>query len=118
MNLFMIELTVADLAISLAWYRDRLGLRVQVLDEAGRFALLDSGQVRLALRQGSPAPGTTKVVFETGDLEARLQTLVDKGVHADGPIKQSPEGYRRAFIRDPDGHVIGLFEWTRSAANL
>ncbi len=112
MNLFMIELTVANLAASLAWYRDRLGLRVQLLDEAGRFALFEAGATRLALKEGAATPGTAKIIFEVSDLDATLRSLEAKEIHADGPIKPSPEGYRRAFISDPDGYRIGLFEWT------
>ena len=43
MDLFMVELMVADWAASLAWYRDHLGLTVERLDEPNRYALLAAG---------------------------------------------------------------------------
>ncbi len=115
MKLFMIELTVADLAISTAWYCDRIGLPVVHRDKDGQFVLLDAGSAKLALKQGPPQPGATKLIFEVGDLESLLRMLLDKGTPATGPVKQSPEGYRESFIVDPDGHRIGLFEWTANA---
>lgn len=104
----MTELAVADFAASLAWYRDRLGLRVLLLDGPNGFALLqgpDGG--RLALKAGVPHPGGVTVHFEVADLGAELARL---GV-PDAPVKASPEGYRRAILRDPDGYAVGLFAW-------
>lgn len=104
----MTELAVGDLAASVAWYRDRLGLRVALLDAANGFALLqgDAGG-RLALKSGTPAPGGVTLHFEVADLAAELARLGSSGT----PVKESPEGYREAFIRDPDGYAVGLFEW-------
>jgi catechol 2,3-dioxygenase-like lactoylglutathione lyase family enzyme len=107
--LFMTELAVADLAASVGWYRDRLGLRVLLLDAANGFALLQGdGGGRLALKAGTPAPGGVTLHLEVPDLAAELGRL---GL-ADTPVKDSPEGYREAFVRDPDGYAVGLFEWT------
>ncbi|MBX9580636.1 MAG: VOC family protein [Gemmataceae bacterium] len=108
--LCMTELAVADLAAALAWYQDRLGLRVLLLDAANGFALLQGdGGGRLALKAGAPAPGGVTLHFEVADLAAELGRLGS----ADVPVKDSPEGYREAFVRDPDGYAVGLFEWTR-----
>ncbi|MBX9624276.1 MAG: VOC family protein [Gemmataceae bacterium] len=106
--LFMTELAVSDFAASVVWYRDRLGLRVILLDVANGFALLqgDAGG-RLALKAGTPAPGGVTLHFEVADLAAELARLGPSGV----PVRDSPEGYREAFVRDPDGYAVGLFEW-------
>ena len=112
MDLFLIELTVADWPASLAWYRDRLGLSVALLDEPNRYAVLSAGPARIALKAGTPSPGTTRVVFHAPALDAELARLVGVGVNPTGPVKESPEGYRVARLTDPDGHRLELFEWT------
>lgn len=106
---FMTELAVADLAAALGWYRDRLRLPVTLLDEPNRFALLAG---RLALKEGTPSPGGVILHFRVDDLDAELARLAAAGVVPDGPVKASAEGYRRAFVRDPDGYRVGLFAWT------
>ena len=105
MRLYLVELTVRDLAASLAFYRDRLGLPVELLDEANGFALLHAGG-RLALKRGEPGGGAT-VHLEVADLDAELRRL---GEVAD--VKASDEGYRRAKLTDPDGHTVVLFQWS------
>jgi catechol 2,3-dioxygenase-like lactoylglutathione lyase family enzyme len=110
MTLYMTELQVSDLAASVAWYRDRLRLRVAHLDGPNGFALLqDDTGGRLGLKAGPPHPGGVTLHFEVADLAAELARL---GA-AEAGVKDSPEGYREAFLRDPDGHAVGLFEWVR-----
>ena len=57
MDLYLVELAVADWPASVAWYRDRLGLRVELLDDANEYALLAAGPARLALKAGQPDGG-------------------------------------------------------------
>jgi predicted enzyme related to lactoylglutathione lyase len=104
------ELTVADWPAAVAWYRDVLGLEVELRDEAGRFALLRAGGGRLALKAGTPRPGTVLIAFAVDDLAAELERLAGHGVYPEGPVKASAEGYRRALLRDPDGYRLGLFD--------
>ena len=107
--LFMVELAVADVAASRRWYEAALGLTAALEDPATGFALLEDGRGgRLALKPGAPAPGGVTLHFEVPDLEAAL-----RGLAADGPVTASAEGYREAFVRDPDGYRVGLFAWDR-----
>jgi catechol 2,3-dioxygenase-like lactoylglutathione lyase family enzyme len=115
MDLYLVELTVADWPTSLAWYRDRLGLPVELLDEPNRYALLAAGPARVALKAGASSPGTTKLVFRVPDLDAELARLTGDGIVPEGPIKGSPEGYRSARFRDPDGHRVEVFAWAAPA---
>ena len=108
----MVEIVVADWAASLAWYRDRIGLAVVLLDEPNRFALLAAPPARLSMTQGVPTPGTTRIIFQVADLEAELERLSQHGVAAIGTVIESTEGYRRAILVDPDGHAIHLIDWT------
>jgi catechol 2,3-dioxygenase-like lactoylglutathione lyase family enzyme len=112
MELYLVELTVADWRASLAWYRDRLGLRVERLDEANEYALLVAGEGRLALKGGTPLPGTCKLVFRVDDLEATLQTLGAREIYPSRPVKMSAESYRSARFLDLDGYLVEIFEWT------
>ena len=116
-TLFMVELTALDPAASAAWYRDRLGLRVALADPATGFTLLESpAGGRLAFIPGTPTPGGVTLHFQVADLDAELTRLAAAGVAVASPPKASPEGYRRATVRDPDGYAVGLFEWATPPA--
>lgn len=111
--LYMVELIVADWLAAVAWYRDVLGLTLALTDAAQQFALFEVGSGRLALKAGVPQPGNGQLAFEVDDLPALLFRLAEQHVVSEGPIQDSPEGYRRAVIRDLDGHRLCLFEWRR-----
>jgi catechol 2,3-dioxygenase-like lactoylglutathione lyase family enzyme len=140
MTLFMVELTVADFAHSVAWYRDALGLTVELVDESNGFAMLVPGASsrskpeedhqahplqrvgfaqensgRVALKRGTPSPTTTRLHFLVPDLTAELARLAALDVHPDSDPKTSDEGYRRATFRDLDGYAVSLFEWITSS---
>ena len=111
----MTELAVADYEASVAWYRDVVGLRVELADPAHGFALLrgpDGG--RLAVKAGTPVPGGVKVHLEVADVGAELARIGADAVVTEG-VKESAEGYRRAVVRDPDGYAVVLFAWTGRA---
>jgi predicted enzyme related to lactoylglutathione lyase len=115
-SLSLVELTVSDHAASLRWYRDLLGLTQVPPEESGRYAVLRAGDMRLSLKLGDASPGSVLLAFEVDDLALTLAELARQGITPEGPIKESPEGYRRALLRDPDGHRVSLFEWTGRAS--
>lgn len=107
--LFMVELAVADVAVSRAWYETTLGLRVEMSDAATGFVLLqDERGGRVALKPGAPNPGGVTLHFEVADVDAALR---EKGLVPDWPVAVSAEGYCEAVVRDPDGYRVGLFAW-------
>lgn len=109
-TLFMVELAVTDVGAAREWYETALGLTVVTSDAATGFVLLQDGRGgRLALKPGTPTPGGVVLHFEVVDVDATVRKL---GVTTDGPITVSPEGYREAFARDPDGYRVGVFAWT------
>ncbi len=110
MHLSMIELEVSHLPTSLEWYRDHIGLGVEIYDEANGFALLNSPGGRLALKRGTPSPDGILLHFCVADLAAELTQLLADGVRLLSPIKASDEGYRRAIVADPDGYRVCIFE--------
>ena len=113
MELFLVELTVADWLASLAWYRDQLGLAVKLLDAPNQYALLAAGSGRLVIKAGTPSPGSTKITFRVNDLAAEVARLAAAGVSPTGGIRVSAEGYQSVRFNDPDGHRIEIFEWVR-----
>lgn len=115
MTLYMTELVVADWPAALAWYRDILGLPVEMVDEARQFALLGGGGGRLALKGGAveATAGRHRLVFLVEDLESVRDRLGGSGVPA-GEIAEDPvEPYRSLKAEDPEGTPITLFRWTR-----
>jgi catechol 2,3-dioxygenase-like lactoylglutathione lyase family enzyme len=133
------SLRTADLARSLAFYRDLLGLPVRaqgVLDEGGSelltdqkgipFADLDLGAhqtlelLQLATDEtaeptGRPWPGRMHVSFVTDDIEAAHAALSAAGTPTSGPPTTMTEagfwhGAAVFYARDPDGHTIELIE--------
>jgi catechol 2,3-dioxygenase-like lactoylglutathione lyase family enzyme len=115
-SLYFIELSVRDFQASVAWYRDVLGLELLVCEQGDQFALFAAGTARLALKVGDPgSDGGVLLAFEVDDLDAWLERLRQHGVALEGPVKLSHEGYRRARLRDPDGHTLCLFAWQRKS---
>lgn len=107
----MVELAVADTAAARSWYEQKLGLRAVLTDPATDFVLLADGRSgKLALRSGGANPGSVALHFEVPDVDAALR---ESGLVAEGPVVTSPEGYREAFVRDPDGYRVGLFDWVK-----
>ena len=118
-----IILRVADLKTSVAFYRDRVGLRLQsTFDE---FAVFEGGAgVTLALQEitrKSTAPNSglsafTEVVLESPDVMASYTEMKERGVQfIREPFAATTEGSRvlyAANFKDPDGHVLSITGWT------
>jgi len=113
-----IILRVEDLARSLEFYRDRLGLTVLGSSEA--FAFLDGRGVTLALNAIGPAiaehpPGLVEVVFEVDNVVTTYEALAAAGVEFRGdPQVVMSDGGRdlvAADFRDPDGNVLSITGW-------
>jgi catechol 2,3-dioxygenase-like lactoylglutathione lyase family enzyme len=113
-------LRVADLARSIEFYRDRLGMPVRFSND--EFAGIDGGGVTVLLehsRQPSaPNAGLsalTEVVLEVPDVTEAYKTLKGRGV----PFRIEPrlvtsngsQDLLAADFRDPDGHALSLTGW-------
>ena len=110
---------VTDLAQSLAFYRDALGLQEVRRHEvaAGRFTLVylaapgdEAAQIELTYNW-DPETYTGgrnfgHVAFEVPDIYATCQRLVDHGVQ----ILRPPRDGRMAFVRSPDAISIELLQ--------
>jgi catechol 2,3-dioxygenase-like lactoylglutathione lyase family enzyme len=119
-------LAVADVAGSLAFYRDVLGFEVEATYDDPPYATLVRAGTRLSLaEQGHPAddrPGVLMVtprdrsrlsailVLEVTDCLGAHRELSAAGVPFLAEPYSPPWGGHRCFAVDPDGHLIELEE--------
>ncbi|MEN3343109.1 MAG: hypothetical protein V7644_2513 [Actinomycetota bacterium] len=115
-------LAVADVDRSVAFYRDRLGFRVEALYDDPPYATLALAGTRLSLaEQGHPAedrPGVALtaptdrgqanvvLVVETDDARAEHRRLAGEGVRFLAEPYEPPWGGCRFFCVDPDGYLV------------
>lgn len=115
-----IALTVSDVAAATAFYRDVLGLRF--LFAAGpNLAFLEAGGVRLMLTtpQGHGEPGRNSTLyFRAADLGAAHAAIVARGARSERApaltARMSDHELWMAFVRDPDGNLVGLMSEVRA----
>ena len=107
-----IALSVRDIAVATAFYRDRLGL-AHLFDAPG-MSFFDVGGVRLMLsaQGGEPGNRATLVYLKVDDIAAAHAQLAARDVR----FEQAPHVVGRspssevwlAFCVDPDGNLLGL----------
>jgi predicted enzyme related to lactoylglutathione lyase len=103
-----------DLDRARTFYRDILGL--PILLEEPHVLHFDGGSVRVAIHQ-YPTDGPREapegfLVFAVNNLNAVYADLRGRGAEFLGPPANRPYG-RVAYLRDPEGHEIGLIEEPR-----
>ena len=119
-------LAVADVEVSSAWYRDRLGFAVEASYDDPPYATLQLAGARVSLAaQGHPAedrPGVAMVapedrsrlqvalVLELSDCRGAYEQLRDEGVEFLAEPFSPPWGGARCFAVDPDGYLVELEE--------
>lgn len=120
-----IILRVTDLAKSVAFYRDQVGLPLQTTFDD--FAVLGGSGTTVMLQQvarQSSGPSTglaslTEVVLESGDIFASYQLLKSHGVaFRREPAAATTDGVKvlyTADFRDPDGHILSIMGWVQRA---
>lgn len=107
-----VMLGVSDLAQSLAFYKDTLGLKV-IMQEQG-LALMQAGAVMLGLSPGHlrMAPhvaGATEVVFRAENVRAAHKALAERGVVFLSEPRQATPTDWVAHFKDRDGHLLSIF---------
>lgn len=108
----MIMLGVEDVARSVRFYRDLLGLEVR--HESAEFAFLWAGPITLALgtplgRAVQPRAGASEVIFGVGSVTAAQAMLAGRGVQFSIDAREVTAGSWAATMTDPDGHRLTLF---------
>jgi catechol 2,3-dioxygenase-like lactoylglutathione lyase family enzyme len=107
-----VMLGVRDLPAALAFYQNKLGLKVIMQEPA--LALLQCGNVLLGLSRGhtSLAPhvaGATEVVFQVESVRAAHKALQARGVGFTGEPRQATPTDWVAHFKDVDGHLLSVF---------
>jgi len=114
-----IAITVSDVSAALPFYRDALGLTF-LFTPAPNLAFLAAGGVRLMLTtpQGAGSVGHNSILyFKVTDIAAAHAAIVARGA----ANERAPQLTARlpdhelwtAFVRDPDGNLVGLMEEKR-----
>jgi len=108
----VIMLGATDLARSVAFYGDKLGLSLQA--QAEGFAFFDGGGVTLALSQPlaralGEKPGAAQVVFSVEDVRAAYEALHARGITFSGEPFNATGSMWAANFTDPDGHHLAIF---------
>jgi catechol 2,3-dioxygenase-like lactoylglutathione lyase family enzyme len=119
-------LRVSDLDRSTAFYRDRVGLKLQSINE--EFAVFDAGGMVLMLEHlpkppSSPSGGLaafTEIVLESADVLATHAAMRARGVQfTREPRVVTSDDTRVMYatdFRDPDGHVLSIAGWVARRA--
>jgi catechol 2,3-dioxygenase-like lactoylglutathione lyase family enzyme len=122
-------LVVSDLERSRRFFRDALGLteiaRPANFAFAGAWFQAGADEVHLILeddttmRAGASEPGpglgvglVTHLALEVDDLAAMLGRLHERGVEIGGGPMPRGDGVEQAFVLDPDGYVVEVFQRT------
>jgi lactoylglutathione lyase len=105
---------VRDLAASIAFYRDVVGLDFK-FEDAGfaefatpgtRFALYEKRRADWLIA-GETAPGpAAEVVIMVGDVDAEAERLARLGASVLSGPADRPWGHRTVHVADPDGFVV------------
>jgi catechol 2,3-dioxygenase-like lactoylglutathione lyase family enzyme len=107
-----IMLGVREMAPALAFYTEKLGLKVVMQEPA--LALLQCGAVMLGLSRGhvNLAPqvaGATEVVFGVDSVRAMHKALSALGIAFMSEPRQATPTDWVAHFKDPDGHLLSIF---------
>lgn len=119
-SLHQAAVPASDLARSVAFYRDTLGLELLAKFEPPGLAFFALGETRLLVEASAEAkPGSGVLYFRVADIHAAANELrargvaLDSGPHAiyrddDGTFGAAGEEEWMAFFRDPNGNLLAL----------
>lgn len=114
-----IAVTVSDVSLALPFYRDVLGLTF-LFSPGPNLAFLAAGDVRLMLTtpQGAGTVGRNSILyFKVSDIIATHAAIVGRGATSERApqmaAKLPDHELWLAFLRDPDGNLVGLMEERR-----
>jgi predicted enzyme related to lactoylglutathione lyase len=117
MKLSQTRLLVDDFGACFRFYRDVIGLTPSFGDEESGYASFSSGDGTLALFQRDEQRAVVPlgergdaalVVLEVESTDAEVSRLGD-GIVA-GPVSRPDWGGRVAYLRDPEGNLLELFQ--------
>jgi predicted enzyme related to lactoylglutathione lyase len=104
---------VRELARSIAFYRDTLGLPVDAMDgHDGPFAMAQVGDLTLVFIAREVRVGESPVVVFglDGGIDDYAEALAAKGVEIVVPVSETPDGGLSIDFVDPDRNVLSLYQ--------
>lgn len=110
---------VANIARSLAFYRDQLGFAVTFVFE-GFYAGVSRDDCHIHLKHSPPTPRDQKAFEQDEHIDVSIGALnaaelsasfAAAGVPFVIPLRQMPYG-SEFYVRDPDGYVLGFVQST------
>ena len=107
-----ISIAVKDLARAVAFYRDKLQLKL--LFEVPNLAFFDCGGVRLMLSvpESDASAGTSVLYYKVADIEGACAGLKSRGVEFEAEphliAKMPDHDLWMAFGRDSEANLVGL----------
>ena len=114
-----IAITVSDVGIALPFYRDVLGLTF-LFSPGPNLAFLAAGSMRLMLStpQGAGTVWHNSILyFKVVDIVTTHSAVIARGATNERPpqlaAKMPDHELWTAFVRDPDGNLVGLMEEKR-----
>ena len=118
MKFSQVRLLVEDFGEAFRFYRDELGLQTGFgAEDDPPYASFAAGEATVAIfeRRGQeesvqllPPGDSTLLVLEVDDVDAEVARLGDR---VEGPaVDRSDWGGRVAYVRDPSGNLIELFQ--------
>ncbi len=116
------NLIASNFAVTVAFYRDTLGLPLQgespyaeCQDEGAGFAVLDgrfwsqANQAEMPVVRGPPT-NQTVLSIDVPDVDATFERLMASEVKfLAPPTSRRSMGRRNVFLRDPDGRMVELY---------
>ena len=109
MRLAYVNVPVADLDRSVAFFRDRVGLALKFADAEFGYAEFDTPGAGFAVAQDPAAVGRhTGIGFAVENLDAAHAELSEAGVEFTRPPTREPWGGYMAIFADPDGNTFYL----------
>ena len=108
---------VGDLTRSVTFYRDTLGLPIQVVEgHDGNFATGQVGELSLVfIVHDAPAGESPVVVFSLeGGIDDYAEALAERGVEIVVPVSESPDGGLSLDFVDPDRNMLSLHQGPES----
>ena len=102
------ELPVPNLAEAQAYYRDRLGFRIEWTNEAGRIGAVSHGSCALFFRETEDVVRPAKFWVFTDDVDAAAAELSARGAEIVEPVRDAAWGMRQFTVRDLCGNLFSF----------
>ena len=104
-----VTLAVTNMARSVAFYRDLVGLELRYGGESATFTSFRVGGGYLNLMQrDAPPQWWGRLIFHVDDVDSHYRRLIGGGLAPSTAPADAPWGERYFHIDDPDGHELSF----------